>query len=155
MHFDGRAWWTGWWTGCWGKGRTRQWSLGLWPEQLGRCEATGPDEENQERNQYHRDSFILYLIYFPQQHSSFAIFYPHFTEEETEALRDEIIGPGSQRSGRKPKRKIFFFLSGRQSSIVLEPADLSQTAEVWRLPLPGCDLGQVSWLPLSSSVKWG
>lgn len=154
MHFGGRAWWTGWWTGCRGKGRTRQWSLGLWPEQLGRCEATGPDEENQERNQYHRDSFILYLIYFPQQHSSFAIFIPTLRKRKLRLSEMKLLVQAHRGLGGN-RRERFFFLSGRQSSIVLEPADLSQTAEVWRLPLPGCDLGQVSWLPLSSSVKWG
>lgn len=155
MHFGGRAWWTGWWTGCWGKGRTRQWSLGLWPEQLGRCEATGPDEENQERNQYHRDSFILYLIYFPQQHSSFAIFIPTLRKRKLRLSEMKLLVQAHRGLGGNRRERFFFFLSGRQSSIVLEPADLSQTAEVWRLPLPGCDLGQVSWLPLSSSVKWG
>lgn len=109
MHFGGRAWWTGWWTWCRGKGRTRQWSLGLWPEQLGRCEATGPDEENQERNQYHRDSFILYLIYFPQQHSSFAIFIPTLRKRKLRLSEMKLLVQAHRGLGGNRRERFFFF----------------------------------------------
>lgn len=132
-----------WRIGCWEKGRILYCLPSiLWPQGLGRCGTTRPHEEDQERNQHHWYTFICYLIYVTQQPSLVPIFYPHFTEKEAEALRNEITYPGLHRSRRKQNGKT---VPRRQSDSV-GACRLKSNSQGLNLPLSACNLQQVSSL---------